>query len=296
MRASEAENRHIVDVLIEERAPRLSRSFVWPLVRAVLKLLLNYRRARDMADAIKDLPGSAALQFVSDLLELDVRVAGLQNMPREGAAMIVCNHPTGIADGVAVYEALISSRPDLSFFANADAHRVSPGLIDVLIPVAWPQRKRTIRSTKQTLKLAKQAIANGRPVVVFPAGALSRKIAGKIQDPEWEHSAVALAKKYKIPVVPIHIDGPRPRLFHLFDRFSNELRDVTLFHELLNKRGQTYQLTIGPIIESAALIHPAEATTRRLKAYVEEQLPVSPEISFSDEDPGTASHNVRSAK
>jgi hypothetical protein len=45
---------------------------------------------------------------------------------------VVCNHPTGIADGVAVYDVLKAVRPDLCFYANSDAHRVSPRLGEVL--------------------------------------------------------------------------------------------------------------------------------------------------------------------
>ena len=40
---------HICDVLIAERAPRLTRSAAWPLVRPFLYKLLNYRQAVRMA-------------------------------------------------------------------------------------------------------------------------------------------------------------------------------------------------------------------------------------------------------
>ncbi|MDZ4363476.1 MAG: acyltransferase, partial [Brevundimonas sp.] len=74
-----APGRHIVDVLIEERAPKLSRSGAWPLARPLLYALLDYRKARDMADAIAPMGGKAAMDFVSDLLSLEVRVDGLQH-------------------------------------------------------------------------------------------------------------------------------------------------------------------------------------------------------------------------
>ena len=50
--AAAARAAHIVDVLIEERAPKLSASPLWPLVRPPLYRLLDYRKARAMADAI----------------------------------------------------------------------------------------------------------------------------------------------------------------------------------------------------------------------------------------------------
>jgi putative hemolysin len=288
--------KHIVDTLIEERAPRLSKSIVWPLLGALLRAMLNYSKARALADAIKNLPGRDTLEYVSRLLGLTVEVIGIENVPAAGQCIIVCNHPTGVADGVAVYDALIQHRPDLCFFANADAHRVSPGLSDVLIPVAWPAQKRTAKSSKRTLRLALNAFEAGRPVTIFPAGALSRKIAGRIQDPDWEHSAVALAKKHKIPIVPIHIAGPFPHLFHFFDRISSELRDVTLFHELLNKEGKKYQLTIGPLIEPVHLAQKPDIVTECLKNYVEASLPSAPRGGFDKEDISDPDRCNRSAE
>src|SRR4029450_2964393 len=91
---------HIVDVLIAERAPKLSASPAWPLLRPLLYGLLDYGKARRMADAIAPLPGRAPLDHVSDLLSLRVVARGLERTPRTGRLVSICNHPTGIADGV----------------------------------------------------------------------------------------------------------------------------------------------------------------------------------------------------
>ena len=102
---------HIVDVLIAERAPRLASSPAWPLVRPLLYRLLNYRRARQMADAVAQMGGHEALDYVSRLLEVKVEVRGLERIPEAGRLVIVANHPTGIADGVAAWDALGGLEP-----------------------------------------------------------------------------------------------------------------------------------------------------------------------------------------
>src|SRR5688500_743126 len=89
---------HIVDVLIAERAPKLSGSAAWPVLRPPRAALLDYRKARRMADAIAPLPGRAALDYVSDLLSVKVSARGLEHVPATGRVVVVCNHPTGIAD------------------------------------------------------------------------------------------------------------------------------------------------------------------------------------------------------
>lgn len=276
-----APQKHIVDVLIEERCPKLAASPTWPLVRPALYAALNYDAARRMADAIAPLSGAAALDRVSGILHLKRAPRNASRLPPAGRCVIVCNHPTGIADGVAVYDLLKTVRDDAIFFANADALRVCPGFSETLIPVEWVQDKRSLEKTKLTLRAANEAFGRERAMVIFPAGRLARRIEGRIQDPEWEPSAVSLARRHKAPVVPIHIAGPFPFLFHTFAALSKELSDITLFHELLNKAGQTYTLTVGKPIPPEALTGDAEAITARLKTFTEQDLGANPDAEFA---------------
>ncbi|HVI31503.1 1-acyl-sn-glycerol-3-phosphate acyltransferase [Phenylobacterium sp.] len=273
---------HIVDVLIAERAPKLSRSPLWPAVRPMLYRMLDYAKARRMADAIATMPGAMALEHVSALLALKVAARGLERIPRTGRLVVVCNHPTGIADGIAVYDELKRVRPDLCFYANSDALRVSPPLGEVLIPVEWVEAKRTRERTRLTLQLTREALEAERCLVIFPAGRLARRQAdGLLADPPWAPSAVSLARKYAAPVVPIHVSGPWSTLFHLFNRFSPELRDMTLFHELLNKQGRAFSLTVGHAIPPEALAGEPGEVTLRLKSHVERALPGDPDAAFA---------------
>lgn len=267
------EARHIVDVLIQERCPRLAGSAAWPVVRPGLYRALHYYEARRMADAIAPLTGPQAMEYISRLLSVRLDVKGLERLPPAGRCVVVANHPTGIADGVAMYDALKPRRPDVIFFANADAHRVCAGFHESLVAVEWVTSKRTIEKTKQTLRAAHKAFADERPVMIFPAGKLARRIDGEIQDPTWEPSAVSLARKHDAPVIPIWVDGPYPFFFHSFDRISKELRDITLFHELLNKKNKLFSLRVGPPIPPSRLMGNAEEVTSRLKRYVERDLP-----------------------
>ena len=266
---------HIVDELIYERAPRLVASPVWPVAKPLLYGILGYRKAVAMADAIRDLNGADALAYVSRLLALRVAVQGLEHLPASGRCVVVCNHPTGIADGIAVADAIARVRSDAIFFANADAVRVNARFAEALIPVEWVAAKRTHAKTRDTLRAAQAAFEAERCVVVFPAGKLARYDAeGQLTDPAWAATAVSLAQRHHAPMVPMHLAGPKAFWFHLFNRVSSELRDITLFHEFLNKAGKRYDLVIG------APIDPQGLETERLKAYVERQL-TSPDARFA---------------
>jgi putative hemolysin len=87
--------------------------------------------------------------------------------------------------------------------------------------------------------------------------------------------------KYAAPVIPVHVAGPWATLFHFFDRFSPELRDITLFHELLNKTGRRFDVTIGRPILPTALDSDAAVASAAIKAYVEQVLPHHPDAPFA---------------
>jgi len=272
---------HIVDVLIAERAPRLTASPLWPAVRPLLYSILNYKATVRMADAVRDRSGSESLDHVSDLLRLKVTASPLDRLPATGRCVVVANHPTGIADGVAVYDAVKRRRLDAVFFANADALRVSPRLAETVIPVEWVHDKRTREKTRATLNAAKAAFEAERCVVMFPAGRLARVGAdGLLTDPEWAPTAASLARKYGAPVVPMHVAGPYSRLFHLFDKVSQELRDVTLFHELLNKAGKPFDILVGRPIPPERLDVDAVKATVALKHFTERTLAADPDAVF----------------
>ncbi len=280
-----ASPKHIVDVLIEERAPKLSSSAFWPLLRPLLLGALNYDKAVRMADAIAPLGGREALAHVCELLSVKLEVSGLERMPKSGAFVLLANHPTGITDGVAVFDAVKRIRPDVLIYANSDAQRVCPRFGEALIPVEWVLAKRTRERTRVTLKMTEQAFAENRPLLVFPAGRLAREHRGVLTDPEWMATATSLARKNSLPILPCHVAGPYAFWFHNFARISPELRDITLFHELLNKQGQTYKLTFGPLIPSEHASGDATSVTRRIKHYVERVLPAAPDIPFDPEGP-----------
>ena len=115
---------------------------------------------------------------------------------------------------------------------------------------------------------------------MFPAGRLARVENGVLTDPEWAPTAASLARKYDAPVVPIHVAGPYSRLFHLFDKVSQELRDVTLFHELLNKAGKPFSVDVGLPIPAERLDVDAAKATEALKRFTERTLATDHDAVF----------------
>lgn len=261
---------HIIEQLIRERAPKLTaRPKLWRVIKPLLYRFLAYDAAVFLADGIASKTGQEAFSFMSAHIDPRTAVAGLSHLPATGKAIIISNHPTGLADGMAVFQAIRDRRADHVFLANADALRVMPKASDIIIPVEWVEGKRTLAKTKQTLLDTKRALDAGRCVVIFPSGRLGRLGLGGIYDQPWQSSAAMLAKKYNAPIIPLHIKARNSLFYYLVSRLNKEIRDITLFHELLNKKGRTFRLTFGEPIAPDSLPQNAKAATQKIRTIVE---------------------------
>ena len=125
----EEPDQHIVDTLIEERCPSFAGHWSWPVIRPVLYNLLGYSKARAMADRLQAMNGRQSFEYLSKELNVSLDLRFLDRLPETGRVVVAANHPTGLADGVAVWDAIVRKREDVVFFANADALRVSTGYV-----------------------------------------------------------------------------------------------------------------------------------------------------------------------
>ena len=266
--------KHIVETLIEERCENLQRSFFWPLFRAVLYPLLKKGEAVRMADDVAPMTGAGAMEHLSGLLKLDIDISGLDNIPETGRVLVASTHPTGIADGVAMWDALKAKRPDMIFFANRDAVRAAPQLEELLIPVEWVEEKRTRARSRETLVATKQAFIGERCVVLFPSGRLAFMDEEKtLTEQEWLSSVAIFARKYDATIVPVHMKARNSWLYYWFWRLNDELRDITLFHELLNKKQKKYELIFGAPIPADSLKGDPAEVTNALRQHTIESVP-----------------------
>ncbi len=243
-----------LDPLIAERAPWLFRDRASArATRVTLMRLLGYNRTLDLGGLYRDWPTDRIMHHISNLLARDVEISGLESVPRQGAALIVANHPTGIADGIMLHHAIRSRRPDLFIYANADILRILPQFESLIVPVEWRQDKRTRAKTRETMECTRRAIDEGRLGLIFPSGRLAKRRGLSLHEREWMPSAAMIARKYNLPVIPVNIRARNSALFYLFDLLHPTLRDITLFHETLNKDRQPYRISIGEPISASAL-------------------------------------------
>lgn len=215
--------------------------------------LLCYEKTVQLGMHYQNRDADYIMKHIAGILAQNVEVSGLENLPRQGPALIVANHPTGIADGVMLHHVLSRIRTDVFVFANADLLRVLPQFRSIIAPVEWREEQRSRGKTRETMEYMRAAIEEGRLGIIFPSGRLAKRRGLRLNERPWMSSAAMITKKYDLPIIPVHIKARNSALFYLFDAIHPTLRDITLFHELLNKDRQHYRLTVGEMISASSL-------------------------------------------
>ncbi len=275
-----AAHRHIVDQLIDERSAELSKHFLWSIAKPLLLRFFHYRQAVRMCDDVAEMSGWDAFAYLSRLLSLDVSVRGIENLPTRGGFILAPSHPTGIADGIAVFDVLKGVRPDMAIFANRDAERAAPGFRDLIIPVEWRQGEKSHAKSRDTLEATAKAFAAEKAIVLFPAGRIAYWSEGRLTERPWQASVVALARRYDFPIVPANLSARNSGLFYLLSKYSTDLRDITVFHEFLNKKGKPFSMVIGKPIAAEALGGDASDVTARLQHHAVHVLATDADAQF----------------
>ena len=243
-----------IDPLIVERAPWLANaSLTARLARPALDRVLGYDEVLALARQFEGEQTSAIMAQMADRLCKMVEIGGLGNIPRFGPALVVANHPTGLADGIILHSLLARVRNDTYIFANSDILRILPQMRSIIAPVEWRIEKRSHAKTRETMAYVSEATAAGRLGVIFPSGRLAQRRGLRLHERPWMASAAMLARKFDLPVIPVNIQARNSLLYYISDAIHPTLRDITLFHETLNKDRQPFRVTVGEPISPSAL-------------------------------------------
>ena len=182
------------------------------------------------------------------LRALDVQVetdeTELKNIPSEGAAIVIANHPTGALDGIVLIDLISRLRPDVRFIGNFLLNRIAP-LKQFFIDVDPFDASSTsnVSGVRESLRHLEQ----GGLLVIFPAGEVATWQHGlrDIGDRPWPNSSLRFIRHAKCPIVPIHIEARNSLLFRAVGLIHPLLRTLLLPRELVNKRGARVTVRIA---------------------------------------------------
>ncbi|HOJ37632.1 MAG TPA: lysophospholipid acyltransferase family protein [Ignavibacteriales bacterium] len=169
-------------------------------------------------------------------------------IPSEGRLIVVANHPLGGMDGLAILKLINSVRKDVKIVANSTLS-VIENIKDLIIPFTLDSKI----PQKESIQMIANALQNEECVIFFPAGEVSRLKYWTIKDKKWNKGPVYFAKKYNVPILPIHIKGKNSILFYLIGIFSKFLSMLMLPRELFYQKNKLIHFTVGNYIPAKNL-------------------------------------------
>ncbi len=196
----------------------------------------------------------------------DLKPQQFNYIPQDGPFIVVANHPIGSADGMILSAVIGTMRTDFKIMANFLLSLI-PSLKESFISVnPFTEGALSSRSSLAGIRTAKEHLASGGSLGLFPAGEVSTYQRPKnrttlkrheVEDIPWPMSIIKLIRNANVPVIPVYFEAQNSRWFHFVGRIHPMLRTLNLPNELFNKKGKTIPMRIGkPIMPSELAEHP----------------------------------------
>ncbi len=188
---------------------------------------------------------------VLDYIPVNVEAVGLENIPQSGGAIVASNHPLGGPDALALMQQIAKVRRDQKFLVNDILMNLTQ-LSDLFVPV-----NKHGRNGREVIRLIDETYSSEHLTLIFPAGLVSRKQNGRIEDLVWHKSFINQAIKYQRPVIPVLIQAQNSSFFYNLALWRKRLgiganiEMLYLVDELYKQKGNTIRIIIGEAISPA---------------------------------------------
>jgi 1-acyl-sn-glycerol-3-phosphate acyltransferase len=233
-----------VEGVLKEKNPKLYKKLPKFLIR-YLERIVHQKEINDFLAINGHLKNYDFCDAVVQELKLSVTFNGLEKIPSQGPVILVMNHPLGGVDGLAFIAKMRSKRQDLVFLVN-DILLQMNSLNDLFVGV-----NKHGKNTAETWNSIDQIFTSDKAVCIFPAGLVSRKTKGFIQDSVWKKTFVTYAKKTGHDIIPIHIEGKLSRRFYGLYRWRTffgikaSLEMLFLADEMFKQRNKKVTYSVG---------------------------------------------------
>jgi len=233
--------------------------------RYISKLMMNvlgFNKLNDSYAATAEYLGNdvTAHYLFQHNIKYVVDETNLKNISPKGSCVFICNHPTGMLDGIVLIDLISRVRPDVKFLGN-----FLLGRMDVLSQFFIEVDPFDASNTHNIkgIKAALEHVKAGNCLAVFPAGEVSTVHGFRIQDKKWPHSMMKLIRKVNVPIIPMFMSGKNSPSFHIWGFFHPFLRTMQLIRQFNRKDNTTVRVAIG------APILPVRTATLNAKEYAD---------------------------
>jgi putative hemolysin len=212
------------------------------------RIYQEYRKAPVPADFWQEAVRRLRLKLVFD-------EAPLKSWPRSGPLVVVCNHPFGVVDGLAICALVAQLRPGFRILTNAVLTRAEE-IRHHMLPVDFSGTDAAMKTNLGSRAGARDHLAQGGCLIVFPAGGVSTTPnlwQRKAVDAAWGSFTARLIVQAKAAVAPVYFEGQNSLLFQIASHLHLTLRLSLLFKEAHDRIGSTVVMRPGEAIPYAAL-------------------------------------------
>lgn len=185
------------------------------------------------------------LYKMTEEFNIKIEVEGIENLPESGKCFFAANHPLGVIDGLALTTTVAKKYGNFKAIAN-DAFLFIPQLRPLVAAVNVFGR-----SSREYITALDKVYHSEIPITHFPAGLVSRRFDGKIQDSAWQKSFITKSIASKRDIVPFYFYNKNSRLFYAVYSIRKamgiklNLELALLPHEAFLKRNTTIRVRIG---------------------------------------------------
>ncbi len=195
----------------------------------------------------------------------------IEKVPKEGAFIIVSNHPFGGMEGIILADILSGVRKDLKFMANSGLSLIKE--MNGFFLFTNPLKTNNYKNIS-SIRACSEHLENDGLLVLFPAGKVAyyRNEKRRITDGKWNRIAAKLSKNSNAPVLPVFIQGSNSRLFYFLGRIYFRFRLLMLPRELMNMRNKTVNIYSGNIVNPDKLKSSSRENTEflRMQTYLQD--------------------------
>lgn len=206
-------NKINVDAVLQQRLRRY-----YPIIPKRLIRWLERTICQDGLNALLESnAGKTDADFCHGVLsDLNVSYDVISRQPistSDSRVVFACNHPLGALDGIAMIDFVSKkfNRP-VKFVVNDLLTAIEP-LKGVFLPIN--KHGKQSRSSSSAID---EAFAGEDPIIVFPAGLVSRRQGNEIRDLDWHKMFVNKCIKHKRNIIPTYFSGENSKFFYNFAR------------------------------------------------------------------------------
>jgi putative hemolysin len=257
-----------LEKVIRDKSPNGAK-YIPGFVFGYLQRVIHEKEINDFLFKNRSFVGIDFLDKLVDEFETKIDIQGEENLPVNGRHIIAANHPLGGLDGIVLMHVVGKKRKDFVFPVN-DLLLFLPNLKPLFIPI------NKHGSNVENLHIINDTFESEKLILYFPAGLVSRKQNGKIEDLEWKKTFISKAKKYKRDVIPTFIAGSNTNFFYNLANIRKTLglkaniEMLYLPNEMFKQRGKSIRFIFGEPIPYKTFDkrHNFKEWALRIKKYV----------------------------